>query len=192
MSTSRSTTRLRLLDTSAGLFRRNGYTGTGVKQITVEAKAPFGSLYHFFPGGKQQLAAEVVRTEGARYARTFALVRVEDVPTGIRAWFAGAAAVLAASDYTDACPIATLAMEVASTDEGLREVTAEVFTSWIEQAQARFVEAGIDAPRARTLAMSAIASLEGAFVLARTLRDTAPILNAGEIVAEAVEQALLY
>ena len=43
-------TRERIVTSSAELFRRQGYTGTGMKQIVAEARAPFGSLYHFFPG----------------------------------------------------------------------------------------------------------------------------------------------
>ncbi|MEV0644537.1 TetR/AcrR family transcriptional regulator [Phytomonospora sp. NPDC050363] len=190
MAASKSPTRRRILDTGARLFRRNGYTGTGLKQITGEAGAPFGSLYHFFPGGKRELAAEIIRTEGAGYARTFDVVRAEDAVAGLRAWFAGAAEVLEAGDYADACPIAAIALEVASTDDDLRQATAEVFTDWIEQAAARFTEAGIAPARARTLAVSAIASLEGAFVLARALRSPEPVLSAGEIVVAAVEREL--
>src|ERR1700704_2934259 len=59
-----STTRDRIVDASAELFRRQGYAATGVKQIVTEAQAPFGSLYHFFPGGKQGLGAEAIRTSG--------------------------------------------------------------------------------------------------------------------------------
>ncbi len=46
-----STTKERILDSTAELFRRQGYAGTGMKQIAAEAAAPFGSVYHFFPGG---------------------------------------------------------------------------------------------------------------------------------------------
>jgi AcrR family transcriptional regulator len=52
-----SNTRERIVDASAELFRRQGYSATGVKQIVEAAQAPFGSLYHFFPGGKEQLGA---------------------------------------------------------------------------------------------------------------------------------------
>jgi AcrR family transcriptional regulator len=45
-------TKARILDTTAELFMRYGYTGTGLKQIVADANAPFGSLYHHFPGGK--------------------------------------------------------------------------------------------------------------------------------------------
>ncbi len=50
-----ASTKDRILDTTAELFRRYGYTGTGLKQVVAEAEAPFGSLYHHFPGGKEQL-----------------------------------------------------------------------------------------------------------------------------------------
>ena len=60
-------TRERILESSAELFRRQGYVGTGVKQIVAEAGAPFGSLYHFFPGGKEELGAETIRRAGRLY-----------------------------------------------------------------------------------------------------------------------------
>ncbi|MEA2309123.1 MAG: hypothetical protein QOI65_1409, partial [Thermoleophilaceae bacterium] len=67
-------TRERIVDTSAELFRRQGYAGTGVKQIVNEASAPFGSLYHFFPGGKEQLGEEVIRWSGQMYLQLFVTV----------------------------------------------------------------------------------------------------------------------
>ena len=59
-----SETRERILRASGELFRRQGYMGTGVKQIVAEAGAPFGSIYHFFPGGKEELGAETIRRSG--------------------------------------------------------------------------------------------------------------------------------
>lgn len=61
-------TRERILQTGAELFRRQGFAGTGVKQIVAEASAPFGSIYHFFPGGKEQLGEEVIRSSGSSMA----------------------------------------------------------------------------------------------------------------------------
>src|SRR2546423_15268766 len=67
-------TRDRILDTTAELFRRHGYTGTGLKQIVAEANAPFGSIYHHFPGGKVQLGGEVIRRSGRMYFEVFELI----------------------------------------------------------------------------------------------------------------------
>ncbi len=185
-------TKARILDTTAELFMRYGYTGTGLKQIVADANAPFGSLYHHFPGGKQELGVEVIHRSGAMYLELVLGVfdAAPDIVTGVHDCFAGAAEVLRATDYADACPIETVALEVASTNEPLREATAEVFESWIEGASAKFRAAGIDDSAARELSISVIALLEGAFVLARASRKTEALDAAGTMAAAAVEAAL--
>jgi hypothetical protein len=79
---------------------------------------------------------------------------------------------------------------VASTSEPLREATAEVFESWIAAAGARFVAAGIPRARARELAVTLLAVLEGAFILSRATRSTKPVEIAGVAAAEAVRNTL--
>jgi AcrR family transcriptional regulator len=187
-----ASTKDRIMETTAELFRRYGYTGTGLKQIVAEANAPFGSLYHFFPAGKTQLGEEVIRRSGQMYQELVEafLDGAPDVVTGIRAGFLGAAETLRQTDYADACPIETVALEVASTNEPLRIATAEVFESWIASGAERFAAAGIPDERARELAIGFIAALEGAFVLCRAMRTTQPLEIAGEQVAAAVEAAL--
>ncbi len=187
-----SETRERILDSSGELFRRQGYVGTGVKRILEEAGAPFGSLYHFFPGGKAELGAETIRRSGGLYGLLlgeFVGPDVDLVP-GVRAFFAGAAETLRETDYADACPIATVALEVSSTDEDLRRACADVFDAWIEGGTERFAAEGIPRPRARVLVIQMLAALEGAFVLSRALRTTEPVELAGEASAAAIEAAL--
>ncbi len=185
-------TRERIVTASADLFRRQGYTGTGVKQIVAEAQAPFGSLYHFFPGGKEQLGAEVIRWSGSMYALLLPAIfdPAPDIVTGVRYFFAGAAQHLEESGYADACPIATVALEVASTSEPLRKATADVFQSWIDDGTERFVAGGIDEATARELVVAMFCALEGAFILCRALRTVEPLQIAGDAVAERVQTAL--
>jgi AcrR family transcriptional regulator len=185
-------TKDRIITASAELFRRHGYNATGVKQIVAAASAPFGSLYHHFPGGKEQLGAEVVRWSGAQYGQLIDLVfdPAPDVVTAVELFFAGAADTLEQTDYADACPIATVALEVASTSEPLREATADVFESWVAAAGERFVAAGIDAVRAREIAIALLAALEGAFVLSRAWRSTEPLRVAGAMCVSLVRDAL--
>lgn len=185
-------TRDRILDASGELFRRQGFVGTGVKQIVEAAKAPFGSLYHFFPGGKEELGAAVIRSSGDLYRQLFEVIvdPAPDLVAGVADFFAGAAETLRETDYVDACPIATVALEVSSTSEPMREAAAEVFESWISAATERFVAARIPEARARTLAIEMIAVLEGAFVLSRALRSTEPVEIAGTAAVAALELAL--
>ncbi len=187
-----NTTRNRIIDSSAELFRRQGYTGTGVKQIVTAANAPFGSIYHFFPGGKEQLGAEVLRSSGRLYIQLFATIAAQapDVTTAVGEFFSGAAETLVETDYADACPIATVALEVASTSEPLREATAEVFESWIAGATEYFAAAGIPRPRARELAFSMLSLLEGAFIFCRAMRTVEPLHIAGASAVAAVQAAL--
>jgi AcrR family transcriptional regulator len=185
-------TRERIVEASADLMRRQGYTATGVKQIVTAAKAPFGSIYHFFPGGKEEIAAEAVRWSGEIYAQLIPAVFDEapDVITGIRTFFSGAADHLVATDYEDACPIATIALETASTSEPLRLACRDVFEGWITAGVARFADLGLGQDKTRELVITMIVAIEGAFVLARVQRDTAPLHIAGEVVVSMVEQAM--
>jgi AcrR family transcriptional regulator len=185
-------TKGRIMDASAELFRRQGYTGTGVKQIVAAANAPFASLYHFFPGGKEQLGEEVIRWSGGVYLQLIDMIfdPAPDVATAVSDFFTGAAVVLRETDYADACPIGTVALEVASTSEPLRQATADVFEGWITAIAERFATAGIPGDRARELAISTLATLEGAFMLSRAARSTEPMESAGATAAAAVRVAL--
>jgi AcrR family transcriptional regulator len=185
-------TRQRIVDASAELLRAQGYAATGVKQIVTEAQAPFGSLYHFFPGGKEELGAEAIRVSGALYELLIPAVfdPAPDLVSAVRAFFAGAGEHLAETDYRDACPIATVALEVSSSSEAMRLACADVFERWIVLGAERFVVGGIAEPRARELTIAMLAALEGAFVLARAARDTEPLRIAGEMTAAVVADAL--
>jgi AcrR family transcriptional regulator len=187
-----TTSRERIVQASAELFRRQGYAATGIKQIVTAARAPFGSLYHHFPGGKEQLGAEAVRTSGALYELLIPAVfdPAPDLVSAVRGFFAGAAEHLADTDYEDACPIATVALEVSSSSETMRQACADVFESWIVAGLPRFTAAGLDPARARELVIAMIAALEGAFVLARATRSTEALHIAGEQMSAAVERAL--
>ena len=185
-------TRQRIVQTSAELMRLQGFTATGIKQIVEAAQAPFGSIYHFFPGGKEQLGAEAIRVSGSLYEQLIPAVfdQAPDVVTGIRDFFAGAAQHLRETDFADACPIATVALETSSSSEPLRLACADVFESWIAAGAARHAGAGIDQARARELTIGLLAALEGAFVLSRALRSTEPLEIAGRLVACAVAAEL--
>jgi AcrR family transcriptional regulator len=182
----------RILDASSELFRRQGLTGTGIKQILARADAPFGSLYHHFPGGKDQLAAETITRAGEYYGQLVAgkLLAEPDLVSGVRAAFVAAGEDLAATGYADACPIETVALEVASTNEPLRLATAEVFDSWLDALAFMLAAEGIAAPQARALAHVVISALEGAFVLARASRRTDALDACADAMAQLVESAL--
>ncbi len=58
-------------------FRRHGFNGTSLKQIGAAAEATTGSIYHFFPDGKDQLAREVIEVSGEAYRQLFVMITSE-------------------------------------------------------------------------------------------------------------------
>lgn len=183
-------TRSRILEATAELYRRQGMPATGLKQISTAAQAPFGSIYHHFPGGKEAISVEVIRHEGIRYGELVGAQLAETDPlTGIPQLFEKAGRDLEAQDYSEACSIETIALEVASTNERLRVEAAEVFQSWLTGLAAWFSQLALTEPECRRLAMITLTALEGAFVLCRTLRSIDPIIAAGHGVQSAVRAA---
>jgi AcrR family transcriptional regulator len=185
-------TRERILEASTELFRRQGLAGTGIKQILTSADAPFGSLYHHFPGGKDELAAATIKLAGAQYAALVGekLVAGPDLATNVRDAFVSAGQTLVETGYADACPIETVALEVASTNEALRLATADVFESWLVNLAALLESAGVPEASTRPLASVIISALEGAFVLARAARQTGALEACGEAMASLVRAAI--
>ena len=185
-------TKARLVDVSAGLFQRRGLAATGIKEILAEAQAPFSSLYHHFPGGKDELAEAAIRSSGMQYQ---ALVEEvwdgqDDVISSIAAVFDGASQTLEATNFVEACPIAVIALEVASTNEQLRTATAQVFEAWIVAAGERLISAGIATDDARRLALSIICLIEGAFVLSQAMKSTEPMRSARDTALRAIRDLL--
>ena len=187
-----TTTKDRLISATSELFRLRGYAGTGVKQIVEAAGVPFGSMYHFFPAGKEELGAETIRWSGAMYGLLieYFFSGDGDPVEATRQFFAGAAEHVHETDYVDACPIATVALEVASTNETLRLATAEVFESWLAALDGHFTRLGLTRAEARNVSVSLFCLLEGSFILARATRDHAHIVTAGQVAADTVRAAL--
>jgi len=185
-------TRQRILEASSDLFGRQGYSGTGLKAILAASEAPYGSLYHFFPGGKEQLGVAALQASGQVYLRMVEAIFGDgiDVVDATESFFEGAAAVVEMSGFADACPIATVALEVASLSEALRAAAAEAFESWLTVLQERFVASGVEPRRAREVAVELFCAIEGAFLLSRTTRSVEPILITGRACVAVVAAAV--
>jgi AcrR family transcriptional regulator len=149
---------------------------------------PYGSLYYHFPGGKEEVGVETIRQGGQAYR---ALVEAyfppgADLLAATAAFFAEGAELVVSTDYADACPVATIAGEIATTSEPMRSAAAEAFRSWTDLLEQRLGEAGVDPDRAHEVAVELFCLIEGAFLLARTTRDVTPL----HITARSAEATL--
>ncbi|PXY30936.1 TetR/AcrR family transcriptional regulator [Prauserella muralis] len=188
----RTATRERMLDTAAELFHTQGYHATGLNQLLIEGGAPKGSLYFHFPGGKEQLAAEAVALSGQRLCAVLrsAFAGEADPGAGLAAVLDHLAESLTESGFRRGCPLSTVALDAAADSEPIRKACADGYASWQRAIEDALTGAGVPAPGAARLAVLAVASLEGALLLARTRRDLEPLRQVGEHLAAQIAEEL--
>ncbi|MFD0688747.1 TetR/AcrR family transcriptional regulator [Actinomadura fibrosa] len=174
-------TRARLIEAARSLLEAKGYHGTGLNEVLAAAGAPRGSLYHHFPGGKDELVGEALKTAGREVdgivaeAATAASGARELIPAVLEAL----AGRMVAAGYAKGCPVATVALEVAATNDALQGVCAEIYARWQRSLAGVLRADGHGADDADELAATALALIEGALVLARAARSRVPLDQAG-------------
>ena len=163
------------------LFRRHGYSGTGLNDIVALSGAPKGSLYYYFPNGKSSIAEAAVRRAGQNTARTLQELATTRRTAGalVRAYAGLVAGWLSKSKYSDGGPITTTLLELAPGNAGVTQAGREAFAAWRDIIAGPLVEGGVPSSRARALATLAIASIEGSLIQARVERSAEPIITIG-------------
>ncbi|MBB5937018.1 TetR/AcrR family transcriptional regulator [Streptomyces zagrosensis] len=181
-------TRERIVRTASRLMQRQGYEASGVKQISQEAGATLGSLYHFFPGGKQQLAAEAIRHGDREFADILGeMLDSRPDPAGaIDDCAVALAEGLHASAWLDGCPVTATALGAAGHLPDIQRAAAEAFQRWRELVYEKLRGAGIAEDEARELASTVISTLEGAEMAAQVARSEEPLRAAGRQLARLI------
>ena len=175
----KTTTRERLITTAAELFRRQGYTQTGVNQIIQEAGATSGSFYHFFPA-KQDLLMAVVDHIASVFETEIYAAAADHADEPLEELFEILALYrkhLRDSGFAFASPMAALSAEVSENHPQVRARLAEIFADWTGRIEALLDNAGDRLPT--TLDRAALAELilcatEGAVLGIRLNRSLEP------------------
>jgi len=168
--------RARLIETTARLLWSQGLRATGLSQIVEESGAPRGSLYFHFPGGKEQLATEALRSAGAAMtANIREALGHRTATTAVRKFVESYAHEMEESDFHHGCPIATVALEASTTSESIREVCHGIFAEWEGLLAVRLEQDGLTKRESQKLAAVILSALEGAMILCRTRRSTEPL-----------------
>lgn len=170
--------RARLLDGARMLLAEKGYAGMELRDVAERGKAPRGSIYHHFPGGKSQLAVEAAELEGTEIraaiersleqrglAATLTMFgemfrrRVKDKPERL------------------GCPIAAAAL-ARPEDPALAAAATKAFQSWEAPIAAALRDEGVGRKEAEAFAGLVVSTVEGALIRARAAGDEAPLVSA--------------
>jgi AcrR family transcriptional regulator len=168
-----------MVRSAAQLIRRKGVSGTGMREIVLEADAPRGSLQHYFPGGKEELVGEALLWMGGVAARRVVrhLERLEPATPGalLAALVDDWRSDLTAEGFTAGCPLVAAAADSSATSDHLRETLRVAFDGWQVPLAAALADLGVPRARATGLALVMISALEGAILLCRIRCDLAPL-----------------
>lgn len=177
-----STTRDQIIDTTCDLLEAQGYHATGLNQIVAESGAPKGSLYHYFPGGKEEMAAEAIDRTGRQLEERIRanLPPEADLAGALRDFAHTIAYHVEASGFRAGGPLTAVAMETATNSERLNLACRDAFERVVTAFAERLVESGAPAQRARAMSLFVTAALEGGIILSRTYHSGDPLRQVGD------------
>lgn len=179
-----SDTRNRLISTTGRLLRRQGYAATGLNQVMAEAKAPKGSMYFHFPGGKEELAAAAVERFAERLTASMTTTLARSTVAGaVDQFFANYISHMTETSFRDGCAVATVALDEAGSHQLLADAAARALTGWVDLLSAAFASEGHDEVTAHNRATLVIAAIEGTIVMAKGEHSIEPFEAARDALA---------
>ena len=182
----KTNTRDRIVEAATVLFQLKGYHATGLNEILRESNAPKGSLYYYFPDGKEQLALEAVNLTKVFVEKTITgrLAEIQDPVESIKNSIEEMADLIytqkdekIALSSTKKVSINLIALETAATSETLRKACESAFNAWQNVYTQKLIDGGFSREKAETLGLVIQSMVEGAIIMSLTKKSDAPFIE---------------
>jgi TetR/AcrR family transcriptional repressor of lmrAB and yxaGH operons len=170
-----SASRDKMVQSAASLIGERGMNATSFSDVLADSGAPRGSIYHHFPEGKRQLtecAMRLTSDQILEHLRTSSLGTPEGVLTHFLSLFHH---VVVTSNARAGCTIAGVTIDVANDEDDLLAVAKDAFASWESLLSEQLTQVGVEEAKARAIAVTTIASVEGALILCRADGSVEPL-----------------
>ena len=157
---------------AARLLAQRGPQATSFSTVLAETHAPRGSIYHHFPGGKEELVTAAVDAT-LQHAlnlidRDMGASAVQVTQSFLAAW----RALLTYAHFNAGC--ALVAVTVAAETDAVRLQAAEAFRAWRGKLARALEAGGLSEADAGSTATLLLAASEGAVVICRAEQDIGP------------------
>jgi len=161
-----------LLDRLTDVFRTHGFEGASLSRISEATGLQRASLYHRFPGGKEEMAQAVLERAGQWLVnRVLAPLtgpgkpadRIRKMAHELHLFYGGGKHSCLLDSLSFGCK-----------ENALKRHVREGMGAWVEALAKVAREAGVSPKKARQQAQDAISLLQGGLVMARVLNDTGP------------------
>lgn len=188
----KSNVKEQIVGTAARLFFSQGYHATGLNQIIKESSTPKGSLYYYFPEGKEELALECIQKANEHILKRFELTFAEHNSTAdaILQFIMDLADETEAAGYTGFLPFSLwAAVETSCISPQLRLASQAVFSDWQQILMEQFLKDGVSEEKAKDTALLVISLMEGALIISLTNQDKQPLLTAANYLSVVAKNA---
>lgn len=166
-------TRSRILSSAFRLFRKHGYHGVGLNDILAAASAPKGSLYHHFPGGKEEIGVAVVAEITRGILALFGASRAKKTSTVLMQVGEQMAATIERTNH-EICTLFTAFLAERSASPNLGEAVASAYAEMTLAIETRLKQDGFAARAAKERAATVVMLLEGGAMIAQAQQSVAP------------------
>jgi len=179
-------TRQRIIDGAAAEIRAHGVSATTLDDIRARTRTSKGQLFHYFPGGKEQLLLAV-----AQYEAEWVLSDQQPYLGALTSWAAWQrwrdVVVERYRRQGQHCPLALLMSELGRTTPGAQAVTAALIRQWHSEIAAGVthmqrkgqIATRVDAERAAAALLAGIQGGVGILLATGDLSFLEAALDAG-------------
>jgi len=164
-----------MVRSAVSLISTRGLSATSFSDVLSQSGAPRGSIYHHFPDGKRQLAEDAIRFASEHLLAQQRLAAAGSPSEILGKFIAMWRRVVTASSGASGCAVAGVTLDTSSDNDGLIDVAREAFRSWIALLAGQLNSAGVPSHRAKSIAIAALAAMEGALILCRAEGNSKPL-----------------
>jgi TetR/AcrR family transcriptional repressor of lmrAB and yxaGH operons len=162
----RRNVRQEMVNGAISLLAEKGVQGTSFAVVTEATKTPRGSIYHHFPGGKNELIEEALTSIGTLVTSLIDAVEVDSPSKVVDVFVESWRALLLANNFAGNCAVANASLG-AGDEDSLKASANEVFKNWQHALARAFERSGAKRKDAVDFAAVCLASVEGAMILGR-------------------------
>lgn len=163
------------------VFRSTGYEGASLAALAAATGLKKASLYHRFPGGKEQMAEEVLNAAKAWFVQNVLAPLASDAPPDARVQ----AMIERLNEFYDGGRQACLLNTLSSAPDGpFARMIRGMFKAWIDALAALLTDAGCDQATARRRAQRAVTLIQGSLVLSRGMATPKPFRDCLAVLAD--------
>jgi TetR/AcrR family transcriptional repressor of lmrAB and yxaGH operons len=179
--------RARMIEGAIVLLAQRGLQGASFAEVLELTGAPRGSIYHHFPGGKDQLVTEAITLATERALALLGQKAGRPAVEVAEFFLDGWRTLLTRSDLTAGCSL--LAVTVATDSPELREHAAKSFQRWRSGLADLLIQGGLKKADGERYAAGLLAASEGAVVMARAEQDLRPFELVASVLVDQIRAA---